>query len=457
MFAKKVSLVILISGVVLLNVVTRPSSVGQAIALTQSIESIMEPGESLTVHSSRLSSEIQISLPTTAECDRTFPSVAYNWRHDEYLVVWQNTWWPGEHNDIYARRVSGSGELLSWFAVSFGSNEREQPSVTYNATNDEYLVVWMYNASGDYSTYEIWGRTIAWDGAYQDPEFQVITWTNRTFRIPRVAWNSFRNEYMVVWSAYDATTFMPMAIGRALLDADGNKIDVAIITSNNEPLNADVTYNVSTDEYLVVWQCTGTDGLEDIRGARLDADSGLVVVPPGDFFISSLSNDEEFPAVTTNENNRYLVVWQRHELLDWNICGRELDEGGSFIVDVPIATTSGIDEYNPAVATRSGAVRDYLVVWQRDAPNGSQICAYHRRDDSIEVFQVAATAFRDNQSPAVAWGKFTSLVVYDGDSTSDPTSYRHIYGLRWWPEAFYLPLIRKMQTGSILSDDWLPD
>ncbi|MBN2677438.1 MAG: hypothetical protein JXR32_05170, partial [Anaerolineaceae bacterium] len=134
MFAKKVSLVILISGVVLLNVVTRPSSVGQAIALTQSIESIMEPGESLTVHSSRLSSEIQISLPTTAECDRTFPSVAYNWRHDEYLVVWQNTWWPGEHNDIYARRVSGSGELLSWFAVSFGSNEREQPSVTYNAT-----------------------------------------------------------------------------------------------------------------------------------------------------------------------------------------------------------------------------------------------------------------------------------------------------------------------------------
>ena len=124
----------------------------------------------------------------------------YNYRHDEYLVVWHNTW-PDGHQDVYARRVSSSGQLQSWFAVSYGANNRLIPDVVYNATTDEYLVVWMYNANGDGHTYEIWGRTIAWDGSYLDPEFQVITWPNRTFEMPHVAWNSVSNEYMVVWSA----------------------------------------------------------------------------------------------------------------------------------------------------------------------------------------------------------------------------------------------------------------
>ena len=71
-----------------------------------------------------------------------------------YEFVWHNTW-PGGNHDIYARRVSGDDQILSWFAVSAGSNDRTQPAVTYNATNDEYLIVWMYNVNGDGTTFEI--------------------------------------------------------------------------------------------------------------------------------------------------------------------------------------------------------------------------------------------------------------------------------------------------------------
>ena len=105
---------------------------------------------------SLLGPEFQISLPTTPESDRHVPAIAYNWLHNEYLVVWHNVW-PSGHRDIYARRVSDSGQLLSWFSISAGPNDRAQPAVAYNAINDEYLVVWMYNANGDGSTYEIWG------------------------------------------------------------------------------------------------------------------------------------------------------------------------------------------------------------------------------------------------------------------------------------------------------------
>ena len=53
--------------------------------------------------------------------------------------------------------------------------------MAYNATNDEYLVVSMYNANGDKKTYEIWGRIVAWNGSYQKAPAQFITWANRAF------------------------------------------------------------------------------------------------------------------------------------------------------------------------------------------------------------------------------------------------------------------------------------
>ncbi|MBN1993564.1 MAG: hypothetical protein JW953_12765 [Anaerolineae bacterium] len=396
----------------------------------------------------RLGGEIQISLPTTPECDRYKPSVAYNRLHDEYLVVWHNTW-PNGHRDVYARRVSASGQLLSWFAVSAGTNDRAQPAVAYNATNDEYLITWMYNANGDGSTYEIWGRTMAWNGSYMNSEFQIITWPNRTFWTPRVAWNSYRNEYLVVWSAYDATTLTPTDIAHAILSNNGTKLYGAIISTAGQPYQADVTYNVAADEYLVVWRHMWTASDGDIRAARIDAGPAVIVNPPGEFTINASEEDQLLPAVATNQQSRYLVVWQHAypgPCCDWDIRGQELDVNGDLVGSAFFIAGSTDDETSPAVAARPGIDLDYLVVWQASTSTGEHIFAYHRRGDNIGVFEVAAAAFWDHESPSVAWGQGDSLIVYEGDSQGDPTVYRHIYGRMGWPEAVYLPLILRNQS-----------
>jgi hypothetical protein len=392
---------------------------------------------------SDLGGEIQISLPTSPECDRYKPGVAYNWVHDEYLVVWHNTW-PDGHRDIYARRVSESGQLLSWFAVSTGPNDRIQPAVAYNATADEYLVVWMYDVNGNGSRYEIWGRTIAWNGAYQNPEFQIITHSDRTFWTPRVAWNSIRNEYMVVWSAFDATTFLPTDVAHAILSPSGTKLFGAIITDAYQPHQADIAYNVAKNEYLVVWRRMWAAGDGDIKAARLGGFSGQVVTPPGVFTINALTEDQLLPAVTTNQQDRYMVVWQHAfpgPCCDWDIRGQELDVNGNLVGSPFFMAASTDDETSPAIVARPGTGRDYLAVWQRSSSTGEEIWAYHRKDAHIEVFEVAAAAFWDHESPAVAWGRVASLIVYEGDAQGDPTVYRHIYGRRWVPNAVYLPLI----------------
>jgi hypothetical protein len=391
----------------------------------------------------RLGGEIQISLPTSPECDRYQPSVAYNWRHDEYLVVWHNTW-PSGHRDIYARRVSASGQLLSWFSVSAGANDRAQPAVAYNATNDEYLVVWMYNANGDGSTYDIWGRTIAWNGAYQNSEFQIITYSNRTFWTPRVAWNGLRNEYLVVWSAYDATTLTPTDVAHALLAADGSKLFGTIISSTDEPHQADVTYNVAADEYLVVWRCMWAPADGDIRAARIDGGSAVVVNPPGVFTVSAVTEDQLLPAVATNQQHRYLVVWQHAypgPCCDWDIRGREFDVNGNPVGTELTLAASTDDETAPRVAARPGTGREYLVVWQRTTATGEAVEGRWWNDTDSAYLDIADFGFWNSESPAVAAGAPSFLIVYEGDSQSDPTVYRHIYGRMWWPEAVYLPLI----------------
>ncbi len=150
--------------------------------------------------------EIQISPSTSPESQRYEPRVAYNWDENEYLVVWHN-YWPPAGYDIYARRVSSGGQLLSWFCVATGANgdnkKRLAPALAYNATAKEYLVVYMYDASGDGIHWEVWGRRVAWNGSWLGPEFPIFTWGNRAFENPRVAWNSYRNEYLVVANAKD--------------------------------------------------------------------------------------------------------------------------------------------------------------------------------------------------------------------------------------------------------------
>ena len=73
------------------------------------------------------------------------PSVAYSSDRQEYLVVWYNDR-PG-NDDIRAQRVSKNGTLVGGpFYVSAGAGaDRRYPTVAYNSKNGQYLVVWEHN------------------------------------------------------------------------------------------------------------------------------------------------------------------------------------------------------------------------------------------------------------------------------------------------------------------------
>ena len=422
----------------------------------------------------RLGPEVRISTPSTPlDANRHVPAVAHNYKHKEYLVAWHNEW-PGGGRDIYAQRVSENGAKIGgWFCITTGAGSdlknRAQPAVAYSATDDEYLVVWMKEVSTD--VYEIWGRIIAWNGGYMRNEFKIISWPDRSFWTPRVAWNSYRDEYMVVWNAFDTTTSFPPGVPRDITGArvtneNGGKVidtDMLAFPTDSGPHQVDIAYNVAMNEYLMVCVIVYTEASSgnDIYGRRVTWEGNplsWIEIYKDDY--AGGRKHQNHPAVATNEQDKYMVVWE-HEYAwnDHDIYAREYNAydgtpAGSYF------TISSWPENDtvPDVAA-NGSSKEWVVVWQREIGSGGGYSIHGFRWGSAGsgvytyFFDVINWLFYECRNPAVAADIPGYLIVYEELVPPGPladsanlTTYQHIYGRMWWPEAVYLPLVLKNKS-----------
>jgi hypothetical protein len=388
-----------------------------------------------------LGPEIYISGSTPASHEE-HPAVAYDFSHGEYLVVWHNN--RPVTQDIYARRVSRSGKLLSWFAVSTASRCK-YPTVAYDAMNDQYLVVWsQYNATA--AQWEIYGRIIPWNAPGTNIPFRIAWWSNMNLELPVVTWNSYRNEYMVVWQTSLVSTGQLLGIGRRRLSSTGSSLSNADYITGLGSINQgspDIVYNVAADGYLVVWVEPGASAI-NVYGGRLSREGTL---QGSKFAVHPSSNEQQKPAVTTNEQDRYMVVWEEKVSGDWDIHGQEVNSatGAPLPTLYLIAILFGVDERAPDVAC-NGRTREYLAVWQHTTASGTAIRAARWGTNVTPYsFEVAPGGFGDNKNPAVASDIPGYLVAYEWKSWT-PGSDSDIYGRLWWPEVAYLPLIMRQSS-----------
>ncbi len=282
--------------------------------------------------------------------------------------------------------------------------------------------------------------------------FVIGDWAPGTWSMwsPSVAWNSFQNEYMVIWDTVLLSSNVPINVGRRMVPGDGSALPGGnTVTIHYTPHQSDIAYNVATDKYLVVWRrfapSSSWDG--DIWGARLKRNGS---VDGTAFAVNATGNrDQQNPAVTTNEQNRYMVVWQQTynpvAPWDWDIRGQELDANGNKVGSAfYVAWAWNDDETYPDVAC-NGSTGEYLAVWQ--LTKAGQEAIWGRRwgtNVTASSFEVSAYAFWDSKKPAVAADIPGYLMVYEGVSTGGgPATAQHIYGRMYWPESLFLPMLRR--------------
>ena len=278
------------------------------------------------------------------------PAVAYNPRTNQYLVVWEGE---DDRGGLVDGEVEIFGQLLDGAGNEIGPNDfrlsdagpdgvttftARDPAVIYNSRDNQFLVVWRADGTGNLvdNEFEIFGQLLDAAGNEIGPnDFRISQMGPAGDSLydafdPILAYNDQRNEYLVVWEGddhlgglvegEDEIFAQRLAAGGQL---QGERIRVSHFGPTANPdfdaQDPAVVYNRTTDQYLIVWEGQQTipgsgEDFQEIYGQFLAGSSGQEI--GDDFGISTMGESltDEFNANDAvvgydPRTNSYLVVW----------------------------------------------------------------------------------------------------------------------------------------------------
>jgi len=288
-----------------------------------------------------------------------YPSVAYDARADEYLAVWQEVHSQQSGYEIYARRIGWSGDLRgAAFLVSrdTATTNEGSPRVVYNPTSDEYLIAWHAFTN---TKWRIYAQRISPAGALVGSNFVVSSSTGDT-QNPHVVWNRVRNEYLLVWQDLRNVKFdifaQRLSSGGAAMG--GN---FAISTAAGSKDGCDAAYSDAANDYLVVWG-DARGGGNDIYGQRVDATGNLTGT---DFAIANSSVAETAPVVVYDAvtHGYFVAYWQYNSTSDWDVWARVVPGTGT-PSDPSLAVTTATEVQSWVEVAQNSKNGQFLAVWQ---------------------------------------------------------------------------------------------
>ena len=272
------------------------------------------------------------------------PAIAFDGAN--YLVAWVDQRDLSAGPQIFAARVTPTGEVLDHLGivVSDDASRDSGPAVAFDGTN--FLVVWADHGSGDG---RVEANRVSRAGEVLDGRGFVIADAADTSNAPAVAFDG--TNFFVVWGAGDIFAARVSPAG-TLLDPEA----IAIAARPTVEYAPAVAFDGSN--HLVVW----ADGFDvfDIIGARVTPEG---VVLDGDGIpIATGPATLVDPAVSFDGTN-HLVVWAgfEGESSELDIFAARVSPAGAVLDPAPIAvTTLPGAQSHPAVAFDG---TNHLVVW----------------------------------------------------------------------------------------------
>ena len=298
----------------------------------------------------------------TDACDERRPAVAYNPGVGEYLVVFQWDLAGPSNHDIMALPVTAAGAVVgSPFCVACSAADDEEPAVAWNSKRNEYLVVWQrLEGPGDCDVY---GKIIVHTSG-AGTEFLIARHRDDQLH-PKVAYDLGSNQYLVVWEDLDADRTAPPNVYGVCVSENGTpeKVELTIAEEVGDQYRPSLATNGSTDHWLVTWNDTRSGG-PDVYGREVDSAVKCSVAGAA-FPIGDGPGDAGVPAVAWGQvgasgDGEFLTVWAEGSTM----LARRID-GASFTpLGQPITVThrSGVRAF-PAVSF-ADQQQEWWVVWE---------------------------------------------------------------------------------------------
>ena len=289
----------------------------------------------------------------TGPASQEWPSVAGGGAG--FLVSWEDDRDPRYYEDIFAARVTHTGEVLdsSGLDVSTVANRQETPSAAFDGTN--YLVAWYDDRNG--SERDIYGARVTQGGTVLDPAGIPISTAPGDQFTPEVAFGG--DEFLVTWedrrSGGIASNIYAARVSQAgaVLDPAGIAVSLAVWEQYEPSIEFDGA------NYLIAWTDFRSDDDRDIYGARVT--HGGAVLDPQGIPISTTGYDEGNPTVGTGGESS-LVAWQKYRCCPADdIYGARIARDGTVLDPAGIAiSTADFPQQLPSAAFDG---TNYLVVW----------------------------------------------------------------------------------------------
>lgn len=243
--------------------------------------------------------------------------------------------------------------------ISVLDNQQYNPHVAYNSNRDQYLVVW-HNFWG--GSRDIYGRRLDGEGNLLS-SFTISTGTVDRVQ-PAVAYDPLNDRYLVVWSYdYHGDGSDWDVYGRLIPwnGPDAGLTEFPIETGTRTQDSSEVAFALAQQEFLVVWNNSGGGVPIDIEGARIQLNGSLV--PGGLVAVASGATDRTNPDIAYNpDRNEYLVTYDDSgaDILGTRLAGNGAVLGGG---EFGIAAWPS-PESRPSVAACGGGTDRYFVAWQ---------------------------------------------------------------------------------------------
>lgn len=304
--------------------------------------------------------------------DQVDPAVA--WNGSSFLVVWSDRRALDAKPHIYGARVTTSGAVLDpdGFPISIIAPinpnnpvpEQYLPAIASNGADWE--VVWQENQGNGF---DIVGAKVTSAGAVTNRA--AISFTSDNQQNPDIAWNG--TNYVVVWEDQRNAESTDTDIYGCRINTTTQKVggDTLISNSTSSATTGAAGPQVSPavecapgGMALIVWQ--------DSRGADADVyatryTTAGSVVDTGGKSVFPLSGDQETPEITW-DGSQFMLVWRDHQVGTRYIKGCRMDTNAQTLDLQPFPVVT-----NASTGNRGPSIAPGLVAWYTIDPTNSDV------------------------------------------------------------------------------------
>jgi hypothetical protein len=347
---------------------------------------------------------------------QSFPVVAYNTAHQEYLIAWCEE--SARPNPVVGQRLSGNGSPIGVVTplASPGCAGTKRPALAYNTRRDEYLVVWDGTApSSQPGAFDIVGHRIGADALPIADPFAIGSGPGRRLG-PTVAYNTLRDEYLVAWLDERAgggrEIYSQRVKGDGTLES-GNVPAVASINASSWP---GLAYNDTDDQYLLTWNDLVS---QRFSAQPMSAEAAMVGVS------NTLDIAADMYALSTvaysHSRHEYLVAWGSGQASISNTVRAQRLSPAGFDIDAVQTLPAAVEgRLFPVVVAGLGGER-YMAVWSYTGVEGRLLG--FAPTATVTPTASAATSATASPTPSMT-ATATSAVVIDGTPTRTPREQR---------------------------------